>query len=166
MMAYKFSGYWKDVGTIDSLFEANMDLLGDVPKFNVTDSSWKIQTRSPMSPPHFIGDGARTVNSIILTGCEIYGDVENSVISSDVVIEKGAVVRNSVIMSDVTVKSGAKIEYAIIDENTVIEIGAKIGEPKENGNGIAVLSRNITVGKNAVIKGGAMIDKDVEGGAD
>lgn len=165
MMAYKFTGYWKDVGTIDSLYEANMDLLGDIPKFNVSDPSWKIQTRSPMSPPHFVGDGAKIKNSIILTGCEIYGDVENSILSSDVVVEKGATVRNSVIMADVTIKSGATVEYAIIDENTVVSSGATVGDPKESGKGIAVLSRNITIGENAKVSGGQIIDKDLEGGA-
>ena len=165
MMAYKFTGYWKDVGTIDSLYEANMDLLGDIPKFNVSDPSWKIQTRSPMSPPHYVGDGAKIKNSIILTGCEIYGDVENSILSSDVVVEKGATVRNSVIMADVTIKSGATVEYAIIDENTVVSSGATVGDPKESGKGIAVLSRNITIGEKAKVSGGQIIDKDMEGGA-
>ncbi len=165
MMAYKFTGYWKDVGTIDSLYEANMDLLGDIPKFNVSDPSWKIQTRSPMSPPHYVGDGAIIKNSIILTGCEIYGDVENSILSSDVVVEKGATVRNSVIMADVKIKSGATVEYAIIDENTVVSSGATVGDPKESGKGIAVLSRNITIGENAKVSGGQIIDKDLEGGA-
>ncbi|MBO4594585.1 MAG: glucose-1-phosphate adenylyltransferase [Clostridia bacterium] len=164
MMAYKFDGYWKDVGTIDSLYEANMDLLGENPKFNVADTSWKIQSRSPMSPPHFIGDGATVVNSIILSGCEIYGDVENSVLSSDVRVEKGATVKNSIIMADVTIGKDSVIEYSIIDENTVVGNGVKIGEKKESGNGITVLSRNITVGDNVVIGGGAMIDKDVLGG--
>ena len=165
MMAYKFTGYWKDVGTIDSLYEANMDLLGDIPKFNVSDPSWKIQTRSPMSPPHYVGDGAKIKNSIILTGCEIYGDVENSILSSDVVVEKGATVRNSVIMADVKIKSGATVEYAIIDENTVVSSGATVGDPKESGKGIAVLSRNITIGEKAKVSGGQIIDKDMEGGA-
>jgi glucose-1-phosphate adenylyltransferase len=115
MMAYKFQGYWKDVGTVDSLYEANMDLLGDNPVFDVTDNSWKIQSRSPLAPPHFIGEGAKTDNSIIMSGCEIFGSVENSILSSDVVIAKGAIVKNSIIMSDVYVDENAVIEYSIID---------------------------------------------------
>ncbi len=79
MMAYRFKGYWKDVGTIESLYEANMDLLGDNPCFDVTDSAWKIQSRSPLAPPHYIGEGAKAFNSIIMTGCEIFGVGENSV---------------------------------------------------------------------------------------
>lgn len=160
MMAYQFEGYWKDVGTIDSLFEANMDLLGDNPKFDVTDNSWKIQSRSPLAPPHFIGDGAKTFNSIIMSGCEIYGTVENSVLASDVVVKKGAVVKNSIVMGDVVIEENAKIEYSIIDENTKIEKGAIIGEEKSSGKGIALLGRGITVGEGAVIEGGAIVDKD------
>ena len=164
MMAYSFSGYWKDVGTIDSLYEANMDLLGDVPVFDVSDSTWKIQSRSPLAPPHFIGDGAKTNNSIIMSGCEIFGTVENSVLASSVTVESGATVKNSVIMAGATIKKGATIEYAIIDENTVICENAKIGEEKSTGKGIAVLSKNLTIGENAVISGGAMVDKNVSKG--
>ena len=100
MFAYRFEGYWKDVGTIDSLYEANMDLLGDNPKFNVTDSSWKIQSRSPLAPPHYIGENAKIGNSIIMSGCEINGTIENSVLASNVIVKKGAIVRNSIIMSE------------------------------------------------------------------
>ena len=161
MMAYRFEGYWKDVGTIDSLFDANMDLLGDSPKFDITDSSWKIQSRSPLAPPHYLGDGAKVANSIIMSGCEVFGSVENSVLASSVVVKKGAIVKNSIIMSDVVIEEGAVIEYSIIDENTVVGKNARIGCEKDKGKGIAVLSRNISVGDGVVIDGGAMIDKDV-----
>ncbi len=161
MMAYEFNGYWKDVGTIDSLFEANMDLLGDNPNFDINDSSWKIQSRSPLAPPHFVGEGAKTDNSIIMSGCEIYGTVENSVLASDVVIAKGAVVKNSIIMSDVIVDEDAVIEYSIIDENTIIGKGAKIGEPKDSGKGIALLSRNIRIDDGVTVGGGEIVDKDL-----
>ena len=161
MMAFQFEGYWKDVGTIDSLYEANMDLLGDVPKFAVTDSSWKIQSRSPLAPPHYIGNSGKASNSIIMSGCEIYGNVENSVLASSVIVKKGATVKNSIIMSDVVIEENCQIEYSIIDENTVICANAKVGEPKESGKGIAVLGRNITVASGSVVEGGSMIDKDV-----
>ena len=161
MMAYEFDGYWKDVGTIDSLYEANMDLLGDSPKFDVTDTSWKIQSRSPLAPPHFIGEGAKTYNSIIMSGCEIYGTVENSVLSSDVIIEKGAVVRNSIIMGDVRIGENSVVEYSIIDENTIVGKNAVIGESKENKKGIAVLGRNVTIGDKVTVEGGAIVDKDI-----
>ena len=162
MMAYRFEGYWKDVGTIDSLYEANMDLLGDNPKFDVTDNSWKIQSRSPLAPPHYIGEGARTFNSIIMSGCEIYGDVENSVLASNVIVKKGAVVKNSIIMGDCVIEEGAKIEYSIIDENVNIGKKAVIGEPKEKNKGIALLGRGITVSAGAKILGGEIIDKNVQ----
>lgn len=165
MMAYEFEGYWKDVGTIDSLYEANMDLLGDNPKFDVGDTSWKIQSRSPLAPPQYIGEGAKTDNSIIMSGCEIYGSVENSVLASDVIVKKGAVIKNSIIMGDVVVDEDAVIEYSIIDENVTIGKGAKIGEPKENGKGIAVVGRNINVNSSAVIEGGKIVDKElIKGG--
>ena len=121
MMAYKFVGYWKDVGTIDSLFEANMDLLGDDPKFDITDSSWKIQSRSPLAPPQYLGKDSKIVNSIIMSGSEIFGRVENSVLASSVIVKKGAIVKNSIIMSDVVIGENAKVEYAIIDENRNIQ---------------------------------------------
>ena len=164
MMAYQFQGYWKDVGTITSLFEANMDLLGDNPNFDVADNNWKIQSRSPLAPPQYIGEGAKTDNSIIMSGCEIYGDVVNSVLASDVKIAKGAVVKNSIIMSDVTIEEGAVIEYSIIDERTIVGKNCKIGEPKESGKGIAVLGRDISVADNQVVEGGLIIDKDIKGG--
>jgi len=164
MMAYEFKGYWKDVGTIDSLYEANMDLLGDNPKFDVTDSAWKIQSRSPLAPPHYIGNGAKTFNSIIMSGCEIYGDVENSVLASNVIVKKGAVVKNSIIMGDVVIEEGAKIEYAIIDESTIVGKNSVIGENKDNNKGIALLSRNIVIGENVIVKGGEIIDKDIQVG--
>ena len=163
MMAYQFNGYWKDVGTIDSLYEANMDLLGDDPNFDVADNNWKIQSRSPLAPPQFIGEGAKTDNSIIMSGCEIYGTVENSVLASDVKIEKGAVVRNSIIMSDVSIEENAVVEYSIIDERTIVKKNAKIGECKNSGKGIALLGKDITVYENCVVSGGQIIDKDVKG---
>ena len=164
MMAYEFSGYWKDVGTIDSLYEANMDLLGDSPVFDITDTSWKIQSRSPLAPPHYLAEGSKVNNSIVMSGSEIFGSVEDSVLSSSVIVKKGAVVKNSIIMADVEIGENAVVEYAIIDENTVIGKNAKIGENKESGNGIAVLGRNIKVSDGAVVKGGSMIDKDVKEG--
>ena len=161
MMAYQFDGYWKDVGTIDSLYEANMDLLGDNPKFDVADTSWKIQSRSPLAPPHFIGDGAKADNSIIMSGCEIYGTVENSVLASDVVVKKGAKISNSIIMGDTVVGEDAVIEYSIIDENVCIGNNVKIGQPKEDGKGIAVVGRGVVVEDGATVNGGLIIDKDV-----
>ena len=164
MMAYEFNGYWKDVGTIDSLYEANMDLLGDDPKFHVADSNWKIQSRSPLAPPHYVGNDARIGNSIIMSGCEIYGTVENSVLASDVVVEKGATVKNSIIMAETQIKSGASVMYSIVDEKTVVGENAVVGGESTGGkNKITVLGRNITVSAGANVPAGVIADKNVVG---
>ncbi len=162
MFAYLFEGYWKDVGTINSLWEANMDLLGENPAFDVSDSEWKIHSRNPLAPPEYLGANASVRNSMIALGCEVYGSVENSLLSSNVVIEEGASVSDSVIMSGTVIKSGARIRYSIIDENVVVDSDVCVGE--EKGKGITVLGRNITVGKGAVVKGGEIIDKNIEAG--
>lgn len=162
MFAYRFEGYWKDVGTISSLLEANMDLLGDPPAFDVNDGDWKIHSRNPLAPPEYLGEKAVVKNSMLALGSEIYGTVENSVISSNVVIEEGAVVKDSVIMSGSVIKSGATVCYSIIDENVVVEENAKIGEEKNEAKGIAVLGRNITIGAGVCVKGGDIIDKCLE----
>ena len=159
MFAYEFSGYWKDVGTIESLYEANMDLLGDKPKFDVFDTSWKIQSRSPLAPPHFVGEGAKTADSIIMSGCEIFGDVENSVLASNVIVKKGAKVRNSILMSGVVVEENSVIDYSIVDENTAIGKNCKIGDE----NKITVLARGIHVSDDATVKGGNIVDSDIIG---
>ena len=164
MFAYRFEGYWKDVGTIASLWEANMDLLGDEPEFDVADPAWKIHSRNPLAPPEYIGNGATVRNSMVALGCEIYGNIENSVLSSNVVIEQGATVKDSVIMSGTIVKSGAHIDYSIIDEDVVVGENATIGEDRATAKGIAVLGRNVCVGKDAKITAGAMIDKNIQAG--
>lgn len=159
MLAYEFEGYWKDVGTIDSLYEANMDLLGDKPNFDINDSSWKIQSRSPLAPPHYIGENAKTVNSIIMSGCEIFGSVENSVLASGVIVKKGATVKNSIIMAETVIGENSVVDYSIIDENTVIGKDCRIGESKENAKGITVLGRDLCVQDNSKIDGGQIVDK-------
>lgn len=165
MFAYKFEGYWKDVGTINSLMEANMDLLGETPAFDVADGEWKIHSRNPLAPPEYLGPQSVVKNSMLALGSEIYGYVENSVLSSNVIIEEGAVVKDSVIMSGTRIKKNACVTYSIIDENVIVEEDASVGEPK-GGKGIAVLGRNITIGKGMCVKGGEILDKSVltEGG--
>ena len=164
MFAYLFDGYWKDVGTIASLWEANMDLLGEHPVFDVADPAWKIHSRNPLAPPEYIGEGATVQNSMVALGCEIYGEVENSVLSSNIVIEKGAAVKDSVIMSGTTVKAGAKINYSIIDEDVVVGENAVVGADKAAAKGITVLGRNIAVGKDAKVSAGSIIDKNIQAG--
>lgn len=161
MTAYVFDGYWKDVGTIDSLYEANMDLLGDVPKIDVTDKKWKIQSRNPLMQPQYLGKGSKVINSIVMSGSEIWGEVDNSVLSSGVIVKKGAKVKDSIIMANTVIEEGAIVNYSIIDENTEIGTKAKIGEKKSDSVKIALLGRNIKVEAGAVVPQGAIVDKDV-----
>ena len=164
MFAYQFDGYWKDVGTISSLWEANMDLLGETPVFDVADPAWKIHSRNPLAPPEYIGVAASVQNSMVALGCEIYGEVKNSVLSSNVVIEKGAAVKDSVIMSGTTVKAGAAVNYSIIDEDVVVGEDALVGADKDTAKGITVLGRNVTIGKGAKVSDGAIVDKNIQPG--
>ncbi len=164
MFAYRFEGYWKDVGTISSLWEANMDLLGEQPAFDVSDGDWKIHSRNPLAPPEYMGENAVITNSMAALGSEIYGTVENSVLSSNVIIEEGAHVKDSVIMSGTVIKKGAEVNYSIIDEDVVVDEGAQIGEDKATAKGIAVLGRKINVGKNAKVAAGSIVDKNIEEG--
>lgn len=158
MFSYTFDGYWKDVGTIQSLWEANMDLLGKNPKFNIYDKKWRIFYRHNAEPPQFIHDGAVVSNSMITEGCEIAGTVENSVISSGVRIEEGAVVRDSVIMSDVTIKRGATVEYAIIDSSSEVGENATVGAPLSSGAKITVIGGNVKICDGKKVPDGMMID--------
>ena len=163
MFSYRFKGYWKDVGTISSLWESNMDLLGEDPAFDVGDSDWKIHSRNPLAPPEYIGETGKVENSMIALGCEIEGTVEHSVLSSNVVVEEGAVVKDSVIMAGSVIRKNAVVTYSIIDENVVVEEGASVGEEKSKAAGIAVLGRNIRIGAGAKVEGGKILDKDYKG---
>ncbi len=164
LYAYPFEGYWKDVGTISSLWEANMDLLGEKPEFNVHDKKWRIFSRNYAAPPHYIGKEATVSDSIISEGCEIQGKVEHSVLSSGVIVEKGAIVKDSVIMSGTVIKAGANVNYSIIDSDSVISENAKVGEERELAKGIAVIGSGLCVEKGVAIASDAMInDNSVDG---
>ena len=157
MFAYSFSGYWKDVGTIASLYDANMDLLGERPEFDITDTGWRLHSRNPIAPPHYIGENGKVVNSIVSLGCVIEGEVENSVLSNNVVIKKGAVVKNSVIFSDTVIEEDARIECAIIDEQVSVGKKAVVGSLNDEKD-IAVVGREYKVEDNAVIEKGEMVE--------
>lgn len=159
MYAYTFEGYWKDVGTLTSLWEANMDLLGNPPKFDLYDRKWRIFYRHNAYPPHRIGASARLSNSMVTEGCVIDGTVENSILSNDVHVEVGAVVRDSVIMSGVTIRAGAQISYSIIDSDTVVGENASLGDAREGGS-LLVLASGLSLPAGAVIHGGELVDKD------
>ena len=161
MFSYRFDGYWKDVGTIASLWEANMDLLGENPVFDVGDKAWKIHSRNPLAPPEHIGETGIVRNSMIALGCEIYGNVENSILGSNVIVEKGATVKDAVVLANSVIKANATVSYSIIDENVTVGEGAKIGVNKDPKAEIVVLGRGITVAANATVAEGQMHEKDI-----
>lgn len=156
--AYKFSGYWKDVGTVTSLWEANMDLLGENPLINLNDSSFKIYSRNQALPPSYIGAEGKMENSIMTAGCEVYGTVVNSVIGEAVTIGKGAVVKNSVIMRGTRIEEGAKVDYGMIDENCVVGRDCVIGDETSDKYKIALIGRGNTLAAGTVVKPGEIID--------
>ena len=145
LYSYKFDGYWKDVGTISSLWEANMDLIGDEPVLNIADKSFRIYSKNTARAPQYIGPKAKIQNSLISEGCRIYGEVYNSVLSGGVTVEAGAVVRDSVIMDDVIVKKSASVYSAIVDSSAVIEVGATVGKENASKNDIAVIASGTIV---------------------
>ncbi|MBQ6543684.1 MAG: glucose-1-phosphate adenylyltransferase, partial [Clostridia bacterium] len=168
MFAYQFDGYWKDVGTIDSLWDSNLDLLNPKVDLDLDDDSWKIYSRSPVAPPHYVGANAVIENSMITEGCEIDGSVDFSVLFANVKVEKGANVKYSIVMPGTVIKSGASVQYSIVAENTVIEEGATVGKsPEEMKNiedwGVAVVGSGVTIGKNAEVAPKSMIDTDIGG---
>ncbi len=160
MYAYPFSGYWKDVGTIDSLHEANMDMLGKRPVLKLNDESWRIFSRHYAPSPQFIGEGAKVENSIITEGCEIYGTVKNSVLGAGVKVMYGALVKDAVIMENTVIHEGATVNYSIIDSDCEIGAGAKIGEDKKKATGIAVLGRGCSIEPGQNVAAGEMLSND------
>ena len=164
LSAYPFDGYWKDVGTIDSLWEANMDLLNPKIPLDLSDSRWRIYSRNPALPPQYIATGAKVQNSLVSEGCYIGGSVDFSVVFPDVVIEEGATVADSILMPGCRVKAGAVVEYAIVAEAAVISEGARVGERPEQSEHLedwgvcvigpgAVIHKAQTVGPNQMVDG-------------
>lgn len=164
MFAYRFEGYWKDVGTIDSLWEANMDLLSPKVPLDLSDTTWRIYSRTTGLPPHYVGSEASVQNSLISEGGEIDGKVDFSVLFSGVTVEKDAEVRDSIIMPGATVKHGATVQYAIVAENAVIGENAVVGErPELIDNlkewGVTVVAAGVHIGKECTVPAKAMIEK-------
>ena len=167
MFAFPFEGYWKDVGTIDSLWEANLDIINPNVELDLSDTSWRIYSRNPVSPPHYIGKRAKVELSSVSEGCEIEGNVDYSVISSNVKIEEDADIRYSVIMPGAIIKKGAKVYYSIVAEDAVVEEGAQVGEiPELLDNpedwGVAVIGAGAAVKGGTKIEPGAMIEAGKE----
>ena len=163
MIAYRFDGYWKDVGTLESLWDANMDMLSR-DNLDLLENSWPIYARLPAEPPAFIGKDALVEHSVLTQGCEVDGTVKNSVLSHSVRIEEGAEVLYSVLMPGVTVKSGAVVHYAIVGENCQVDAGAKVGGTPESCDpdtwGITVLGPGAVIGENEVVPPHTMLNRD------
>ena len=168
LFAYEFNGYWKDVGTLGSYWEANMELIDIIPEFNLYEEFWKIYTKGDVIRPQYIASEAIVERSLISEGAEIYGEVHNSVIGADVRIEKGAVIRDSIIMRHSTIGSGTQVDKSIIAENVTVgeHVAMGVGEEQPNvlkpqvyGFGIAtigensIIPSNVRIGKNTAIVG-------------
>ncbi len=141
LFSFPFEGYWKDVGTIASLWESNMDLLGENPPLNLSDRNFRIYSRNSARPPQFVGADAKITNSRISEGCRIYGTVENSVLSGGVVVEEGATVKDSVIMEDVIVRRDAKVYTSIVDADSVIGEHCVVGKDGADKNNITIVAK-------------------------
>ena len=168
LMTYRFQGYWKDVGTINSLWDANMDMLAphNESGIDLYDTAWPIYARTPVKPPHVTGSNGKLSHSLVTGGCRVDGVVENSVLFHSVTVEEGAMVEYSILMPGTVIKAGAKVSYAILAENAVVEAGASVGAPPsgESDWGIAVVASDVTVGPGATVAPNAMIREDVKGG--
>ena len=168
LYAYRFKDYWKDVGTIESYWAANMELIKTLPEFNLYEDFWKIYTQSDYQPPQYTGENASIKTSIVSEGAQIYGSIEHCVISKNVTIEEGAVVKDSIIMEGCVIGKNAVLDRVIVDQNTVIGDNVKMGlwdnipneqKPKIYNTGITVIGSdtvvpdNIEIGKNCVVYG-------------
>ena len=168
MYAYEFNGYWKDVGTLNSYWEANMELIDIVPEFNLYEEYWKIYTKSEILPPQYVAKGGVIERSIVGEGSEIYGKVYNSVIGCGVTIGKDTVVRDSIIMNNTEIGEGCELDKAIIAENVVVKDRVRLGCGEEAENDTAphiynsgivtvgeksVIPSDVSIGKNSVVSG-------------
>lgn len=166
MMVYRFNDYWKDVGTVDSLWEANLDLLNPKIDLNLSDKDWRIYSRTVALPPQYIADSAKVEHSLITDGCEVAGTLDYSILFENVTVEEGASVEYSLVMPGAVIKKGAKVKYSIIAEDVVVEENATIGkDPTElspEDFGITVIGSGVTVGKGAKVGAKEMITEDVK----
>ena len=158
LYAYEFDGYWKDVGTVGSLWQANMDLLDENSGINLSDESWKIYARKMAEPPQCVHSSARVVNTLMSEGCVISGEVNHSILSQKVTIEEGAIVEDSILFPGVVVKKGAIVRYSIIDSGVVVEEGAKVGDKDATLDEIAVVGAHAVIDKDAIVYKGAMVE--------
>lgn len=158
--AYGFKGYWKDVGTVTSLWEANMDLLGEEPLINLNDPNFKIYSRNDPLPPSYIGSDGKFKNSLMTTGCEINGSVIDSVLGEGVVVEEGALVKSSVVMRGTRICKGARLNYAMVDENCVIGKNCVLGDENSSKNKIALVGGGVTLKDGTLLKAGEIVERE------
>ncbi|NLV58058.1 MAG: glucose-1-phosphate adenylyltransferase [Clostridiales bacterium] len=156
IFAYSFEGYWKDVGTIESLWEANMDLLQMPMPIDLYDSTWRIYGRNPGMAPHYVAEGAVVHNCLITEGCEVYGKVDRSVLFAGVILKEGASVVDSVVMPGAVIERGAQVKRAIVAEHAVIGAGAVVGE---DSGAIAVVGEKVVLPPGAFVKAGEQRDR-------
>ncbi len=162
--AYPFQGYWKDVGTLNSYWEANMDLISLIPEFNLYEEYWRVYTKSESTPPMFIGKSGKVSGSIVGDESEIYGTVENSVIGSDVIIGEGTVIKDSIIMNHTRIGENVVINKAVVAENCEIEDKVELGVFEEADNTMAPHIYNhglVAVGQNSYIPYKVKVGKNV-----
>lgn len=166
LQSCRFDGYWKDVGTIESLWEANMDLLSPKSGLNLDDDDWKIYGRNTGAPPHFASVDSCIRHSLVSEGCEIYGDVSESVLFSDVTVARGAQVEYSILMPGAIIEEGAQVRYAIIAEGATIAAGAQVGQSPSDGDidkwGVAVVAAGVRIGRGAKLAAKVMAADDVQ----
>ena len=163
LYAYEFTGYWKDVGTLSSYWEANMELIDIVPEFNLYEEYWKIYTKSEIQPPDYIAADSVVERSIIGEGSEVYGEIYNSVIGCGVTIGKGTVIRDSIIMNQTQIGEGCEINKAIIAENAVVgnQVKLGVGEEAENDTAPHIYNHGlVTIGEKSVIPDGISVGKN------
>lgn len=156
LVAYDFNGYWKDVGTIESLWEANMDLIDNPLPMNMHDKKWRIYSKNPGLPPHYIAEGAVVTDTLITEGCEVYGKVNHSILFAGVVIEEGADVEYSVVMPGSVIKRGSIVRRSIIAENAIVGAGSIVGEKEGN---IAVVGQGVVLPAGVSVSAGQQVDE-------
>ena len=171
MCAYPFEGYWKDVGTVQSLWEANMDILAEPPAFDLRDSSWKIYSRNPVKPPHYIAGSASVKNCCVTEGCNVYGSINHSILFEGVTVEKGAVVEDSIVFPGAVIKENACVKKAVIGEDAVIGKNCIVGDENTKSDmyesqyctgGITLIGGAVEIDDNVKIGVNSMVTESVK----
>ena len=172
LIAHRFDGYWKDVGTVKSLWEANMELLDDDPGIKLDDDDWRIYSRNPIAPPHYVAPEAKLRNCYITEGCDIYGEVDHSVIFDNVIIEEGAKIEDSIIFPGTVVKKDAVVYKSLIGSNVVIGEDSRIGSNDSSANDsyinskictddITLIAPDIEIGNGVKVASNSMVINDI-----